>query len=96
MRCFSKGIIRVFAVAAFIGGLFLFANAHDANARVAGGHGWTPTVQAAAPGQAWQGHRPGQGRGSSGATHGYAKVNTAARYQDGHGPHGGPYGGCGW
>ena len=96
MRCFSKGITKVFAVAALMGGLFFLGNAHDANAQMMGGHRWTPAVQTTAPGQAWQGHGPGQGRGHNGTMHGYARVNTAAGYHNGHGPHGGSYGGCGW
>ena len=78
------------------GGLFLFSDSNNANAQMMGGHGWTPAAQTSVQGQAWRGHDPGYGRGHYGTTHGNAKVNTAAGYHNGHGPHGGSYGGCGW
>jgi hypothetical protein len=115
MRCIRKGVIKVIAVAALLGGLFLFSDSKDANAQAMGGHGWMPAAQtsavaallgglplfsgskdASAQGQAWREHGPGYGQGRYATTQGNAEVNTAAGYHNGHGPHSGPYQGCGW
>lgn len=96
MRCFHKGLIKVFAVTALLGGLFLFNDSNNANAQTMGGHGWMPAAQTNDQGQAWRGHGPGYGRGQYSTTRGNTKVNTAAGYHNGHGPHSGPYQGCGW
>jgi len=100
MRRFNKGLTGFLVGTAFLGGLLLFGGARDANAQMMGENGWMPAVQTTGPNQAGygygHGYGPGHGRGQNGMMHGYARTNTAAGYHNGHGPHSGPYQGCGW
>ena len=100
MNCRTFRLTGLFAASALLGGLLLFGGPGDAQARMTGGQAWTPAAQSIGANQAGSGQGYGYGhrQGHSGGMHGYGytRSNTSAGYHNGHGPHDGPYQGCGW